>query len=275
MNQRGDVALHAKLAQNTHQGASRQEVEWNWSPLDCHNAIRVSKQASAPERDQGNERGQLDSNVWLFAGSSALRRCMQRCPLQRKAKEKTAEEGDLSYQRVRQSSPSNSAQAPGLIIGAEQSRARTKQVLCNQQLAVACDVPQSQPELSLHTNSHTHMSTFSRTRTLVPTQARSQKNTQKPCTQPHRHMFIHKHTNNTQWTVLIWSWRHNSLRFNLISPRPSISKSLSCSTPPYLRHHRLVCSPPSYSSLSFLCEIGSGCLRSREWGGNEGRREAC
>lgn len=40
--------------------------------------------------------------------------------------------------------------APAPIIGAEQSGARTKQVLCNQQLAVVCDKPQRQPEPSLH-----------------------------------------------------------------------------------------------------------------------------
>lgn len=92
-------------------------------------------------------------------GPSALRRRTQRCPLQRNSpKEKTAEEGDLSSSVLDKALSSNSAQAPGLIMGAEQSRVRTKQVLCNQQLAVACDGLQSQPELSLlhaYTNTHT------------------------------------------------------------------------------------------------------------------------
>lgn len=64
MNQRVDVALYAKLSQNTHQGARRQEMEWNWSLLDCHNVITLSKQALAPERPQGNEQGPVDLNAW-------------------------------------------------------------------------------------------------------------------------------------------------------------------------------------------------------------------
>lgn len=33
--------------------------KWNGTdpPLDCHNVIRLSKQASTQERDQGNEQG--------------------------------------------------------------------------------------------------------------------------------------------------------------------------------------------------------------------------
>lgn len=47
--------------------------------------------------------------------------------------------------------------APRLIMGAEQSRARTKQVACNQQLAGACDEPQRQSKLSLHAYTHIRM----------------------------------------------------------------------------------------------------------------------
>ena len=93
-----------------------------------------------------------------------------------KKKKKTA----LESRRVRQSSPTNSAQAPGLIIGAEQSRARTKQVLCNQQLAVACDELQSQPELSLlHANTNTHkLNTASATHTHTYTYTYTRPNKQ-------------------------------------------------------------------------------------------------
>lgn len=182
-------------------------------------------------------------------GPSALRRRTQRCPLQRNSpKEKTAEEGDLSSSVLDKALSSNSAQAPGLIMGAEQSRVRTKQVLCNQQLAVACDGLQSQPELSLlHAYTNTHKLN---TASAINTHAYTQHNKQNTFVRPHRHDLEAQHP--------------------YIQPHfPSISTSLSCSsTPPFLslHHHWLVCSPPSYSSLSFLCEIGSWCMRSKEVG---------
>lgn len=121
-------------------------------------------------------------------GPSALRRRTQRCPLQRNSpKEKTAEEGDLSSSVLDKALSSNSAQAPGLIMGAEQSRVRTKQVLCNQQLAVACDGLQSQPELSLlhaYTNTHTLNKA-----SAIHTYAYTQHNKQNTFVRPHRHDF--------------------------------------------------------------------------------------
>lgn len=183
-------------------------------------------------------------------GPSALRRRTQRCPLQRNSpKEKTAEEGDLSSSVLDKALSSNSAQAPGLIMGAEQSRVRTKQVLCNQQLAVACDGLQSQPELSLlHAYTNTH-----------------KLNTASAV---HTHMHTLSTTNKTRSfgrTGTILKAQHPYIQPHF----PSISTSLSCSsTPPFLslHHHWLVSSPPSYSSLSFLCEIGSWCMRSKEVG---------
>lgn len=146
-------------------------------------------------------------------GPSALRRCTQRCPLQRNSpKEKTAEEGDLSSSVLDKALSSNSAQAPGLIMGAEQSRVRTKQVLCNQQLAVACDGLQSQPELSLlHAYTNTHkLNTASAVHTHMHTLSTTNKT----------------HSFGRTGTI----WRLNILIFNLISP-PSPHL---CPAPPLL-----------------------------------------
>ena len=138
-----------------------------------------------------------------------------------KKKKKTA----LESRRVRQSSPTNSVQAPGLIIGAEQSRARTKQVLCNQQLAVACDELQSQPELSLlHANTNTHkLNTASATHTHTHTHTHIHICTLGPTNKTHFHSATPA---NTHWTVLIW--RHNIFRF-ISPPSPHL-----CPAPPLL-----------------------------------------
>lgn len=168
-------------------------------------------------------------------GPSALRRRTQRCPLQRNSpKEKTAEEGDLSSSVLDKALLSNSAQAPGLIIGAEQSRVRTKQVLCNQQLAVACDGLQSQPELSLlHAYTNTHkLNTASAINTHMHTLSTTNK------TRSHRHKRA-----NARWTVLIW--RLNILRLKLISP-PS---SHLCPAPALL--------PLSLSAPSLACLLSA------------------
>lgn len=82
-----DVALHDKSSLNTHQGASRQEVEWNWSSLDCHNVIRLSKQASTQQGDWENERGLKCLTVCRVLSLEEI--CASRHPHEKSAERKT------------------------------------------------------------------------------------------------------------------------------------------------------------------------------------------
>lgn len=82
-----DVALHDKSSLNTHQGASRQEEEWNWSSLDCHNVIRLSKQASTQQGDWENERGLKCLTVCRVLSLEEI--CASRHPQEKTAESKT------------------------------------------------------------------------------------------------------------------------------------------------------------------------------------------
>lgn len=70
-----NVALHVNPPLKTQQEASGQEVEWNWSPLNCNNAIKPSKQASTQQGDWVNEHGLKCPTVFL-----AWRKCVSRHP---------------------------------------------------------------------------------------------------------------------------------------------------------------------------------------------------
>lgn len=65
-----------KPPQNTHQGASSQEMDWNWPPLDF---IMILDWANSlqPQREMKGMSQDCWTDVWVFAGSSALRRGRQ------------------------------------------------------------------------------------------------------------------------------------------------------------------------------------------------------